>query len=120
MGDLSLNLNRYEFTCSCGCGLDTVDAELVKVLENTRAHFNAPIVITGGNRCEKKNAEIGGSSTSKHLDCKAADFRIEGVHADKVADYLIRSYPDKYGIGRYIGRTHCDTRSGKPARWDKR
>ena len=119
MGDVSLNLNRYEFACSCGCGLDTVDAELVKVLENTRAKFNAPIVITGGNRCKKQNKKVGGSPTSKHLDCKAADFRVEGVSADEVAEYLLRSYPAKYGIGRYVGRTHIDVRP-ETARWDKR
>jgi hypothetical protein len=41
------------------------------------------------------------------------------VHDDKVADYLEEKYPDKYGIGRYIGRTHLDIRKTK-ARWDNR
>ncbi len=119
MGDISKHLNRYEFACSDGCGLDTVDAELVMVIEDVREHFDAPVVITGGNRCKRQNRKAGGSATSKHLDCQAADFRVEGVHADEVAEYLLRKYPAKYGIGRYIGRTHIDVRP-TTARWDKR
>lgn len=119
MNDISLNFSRYEFACSDGCGLDTVDAELVKVLEGVRGEFKAPITITGGNRCEKQNEKVGGAITSKHLVCQAADFRVEGVPADEVAEYLMRLYPAKYGIGRYTGRTHIDVRP-VPARWDKR
>ncbi len=120
MGNLSENFNRYEFSCSCGCDFDAVDAELILVLERLRKHFNAKVTITGGNRCERRNAEVGGSSTSLHQDGKAADVRVEGISADEVADYLERQYPDRYGIGRYLGRTHVDARSGIPARWDRR
>jgi len=118
MGDLSDNFSRHEFKCRCGCGFDTVDAELIKVLEKLRLILGGPrIVISSGCRCQKHNAEIGGSPNSQHLKGKAADIKVERVHPDMVADCLGDSIPDKYGIGRYIDRTHIDVRSTK-ARWD--
>jgi hypothetical protein len=34
---ISENFARSEFRCKCGCGLDTVDTELLRLLENIRA-----------------------------------------------------------------------------------
>ena len=132
MGDLSKNFSRWEFKCKCQqyCrgSQDTVDYELVKVLEDVRSHFrmiyydrreDISIRITSGNRCTEHNADIGGSETSYHVKCKASDFVVTTVHADEVADYLEEKYPDKYGIGRYDGRTHLDVRSDI-GRWDNR
>ena len=119
MGDLSEHFNRYEFACKDGCGFDTVDAELIAVLEDLHAHFDARVFINSGCRCPTNNSKVGGSSTSKHLGGKAADVRVEGIDADTVAEYLLKKYPGKYGIGRYTGRTHIDVREA-PARWDRR
>ena len=119
MGNLSKHFNREEFACSCGCGKDTVDFELIVALEDVRGYFDAPIEITGGNRCKTRNTEIGGSERSQHIHCKASDFKVKGIHENRVADYLESKYPDKYGIGRYNGRTHLDIRKSK-ARWDNR
>ncbi len=120
MGDLSKHFSRAEFSCSCGCGFDTVDAELIVKLEKARAFFDAPLNINSGCRCKKKNKQVGGAEHSPHLDGKAADIRVDAISADSVADYFERLYPEKYGIGRYYGRTHFDVRSGNAARWDKR
>ena len=110
---------REEFACKCGCGFDTVDYELAEVLDDVRRHFDSPVRINSGCRCISHNHRVGGSSHSTHVDGRAADFIVSGIHEDEVADYLETKYPDKYGIGRYNGRTHIDTRSGK-ARWDMR
>lgn len=118
MGDLSRHFFRYEFACKCGCGKDTVDAELIRVLEALRELYG-PITITSGVRCKAHNAEVGGSPKSKHLEGKAADFKVAGLHPDEVSHVLEVKYFDKYGIGRYNGRTHVDVRSAK-ARWDLR
>lgn len=126
MGDISKNLSRREFACQCGCGFDTVDFELAQVIQATADHFakkeglpRVSVFINSGCRCEKHNAAEGGSEGSKHKLGIAADYRIGDVTASDVADYLEKTYPDKYGIGRYNGRTHIDVRSGK-ARWDMR
>lgn len=110
---------RSEFACKCGCGFEAVDVELLQVLTDLREHFNAPVAINSGNRCPSHNRKVGGEAKSKHLYGIAADVRVAGVSADAVADYLEQKYPNKYGIGRYVGRTHIDVRES-PARWDKR
>lgn len=110
--DLSRNFNRSEFACRCGCGFDTVDFMLVMVLEDLRNHFRMPVIVTGKNRCKKRNSETPGASpTSTHMSGKAADVRVVDVPEEDVADYLEMKYPGRFGIGRYIGRTHIDVRS---------
>lgn len=135
MGDLSQRLSRYEFACQCGCGFDTVDAELVQVLEDCADFFQrdlagvdrVKIIITSGARCSIHNEMIGGSPKSQHVAGRAADFTLTAVYHDGearinddiIADYLELQHPNQYGIGRYQGRTHLDTRTGL-ARWDLR
>jgi len=116
---LTEHFTRKEFSCKCGCGFDTVDAELLQVLSDLRGQFNSVVKINSGTRCINHNGNIGGSENSQHLIGRAADIKIALVHEDIVADYLEAAYLDKYGIGRYTGRTHIDTRAEK-ARWDLR
>jgi len=116
---LSEHFKRKEFECQCGCGYDTVDHELILVLEDLRVYFSRPIMINSGCRCMEYNQKVGGSANSLHIEGKAADIRVTGIHENAVADYLEFMYPDKYGIGRYRYRTHIDVRENK-ARWDKR
>lgn len=113
------HFTRKEFECQCGCGMDSVDSELVNVLDDVRDYLGVPVFVTSGNRCKKHNKEIGGSDDSQHLYSKAADFKAPGFSDDLIADYLEKRYPDKYGIGRYKGRTHIDVRPDR-ARWDNR
>ena len=114
---LSKNFKRSEFACKCGCGFDTVDAVLIRVLEDLRTAFlDRPILITSGNRCPKHNKAVGGSPRSQHMTGKAADFRIIGVDPIEVADALADMYPNVFGIGRANNFTHIDVR-GTGARW---
>ena len=93
---------------------------LILVLEDLRAKLGGHrISINSGCRCEAHNRTEGGSSGSMHLQGKAADFRIREIDADTVAAFLEDLYPDRYGIGRYNGRTHIDVRPHK-TRWDNR
>ena len=140
MGDLTDNLSRHEFECQCGCGTDFVDIALPGVLQACKQVFevkyplyNIGININSGTRCMFHNAKVGGKpeeagrpmSGSMHLYGKAADFYLydkdSGIHIndDEVADYLEQRYTNTFGIGRYSGRTHVDTRKTQ-ARWDKR
>jgi len=115
---LSANFSRHEFKCQCGkCDYDTVDSELVTVLQHLRTYFNKPVTITSGNRCPEHNKSIGGATNSYHVRGRAADIVINGVPASEVQDYLESIYPDKYGIGRYSSFTHIDTRTNK-GRWN--
>jgi uncharacterized protein YcbK (DUF882 family) len=116
MGDLSEHFSRKEFECSCGCGTDTVDAELLHVLESIRSVTGAAIKINSGHRCEKHNKSIGGAKNSMHLTGKAADIVVKGISPKDVYENLDIAYKDKYGIGKYETFTHIDVRKTK-ARW---
>ncbi len=137
MGDITKNLSRSEFACPKS-GIDTVDYELALVLQDCVDYFQQKnpdkeisIHINSGNRSPEYNATIAGASkTSKHTEYRAADFFLynkktgifsTAIHINEsdVADYLEHKYSEKFGIGRYVGRNHLDTRSD-PARWDKR
>jgi len=116
--NLSKNFSRAEFKCNCGgCDYDTVDAELIGVLQSLREHFNSPIKVTSGNRCPEYNSSVGGSKNSYHIRGRAADIQVKGVKPIVIQDYLKVVYPGKFGIGSYASFTHLDTRS-KVGRWD--
>lgn len=103
--------------CKCGeCGQDTIDVELITVLERLRTHYDKPIVINSGNRCEAYNKKIGGSKNSQHVKSRAADTVVKGVSSNKVQKQLDEWYPGRYGIGSYDTFTHIDTRRYR-ARW---
>ncbi len=116
---LSEHLKRSDFACNCGCGFDTVDYELIIVVEDIWDFFG-PVANSSACRCVAHNLFSGGSDKSQHIQGKADDFTVAQCPPEVVADYLERKYPDQYGIGRYYNFTHIDVRSGKAARWSGR
>jgi uncharacterized protein YcbK (DUF882 family) len=118
MGDLSTNFSRSEFACKCNCGFDTVDIELIKVLEKIRTHFARPIQINSGCRCKRHNeAEGSTSKKSQHLYGRAADIFIMTVPPEKIAAYVDSKWPGRFGLGVYSSWVHIDSRTDGPARW---
>ena len=115
MGDISKHFNRSEFACKDKCGMDTVDAELLSMLEDVRHHFNQPVIITSANRCVHHNRIVGGGEFSQHLKSRAADIVVKNVHPEDVYNYLDMKY-ENIGLGKYTDFTHVDSR-GKKARW---
>ena len=113
-------MNKYfsksEFECKCGCGFDEVNPKLLKVLTEIRTHFDQPVVITSGNRCEKHNKYVGGVKNSKHIKGIAADIKVKGIDPEDVLAYLDSKYSDTLGVGVYSSWTHVDVRKFK-ARW---
>lgn len=116
MGDISANFSRSEFACKCQCGFDTVDSELLTMLEVIRQKFDARVTVNSGCRCRKYNTKIKGSAQSQHMEGRAADIVVDGVSPSSVQAYVLTLWPDKFGIGSYSGFTHIDSRD-KPARW---
>ena len=53
-------------------------------LEEVRALFNKPIMITSFYRCPELNTKVGGSKTSAHKDGRACDFTVKGVAVEDV------------------------------------
>lgn len=113
MGDLSRHFSRSEFACKDGCGFATVDVKLLELLEVIRKHFNKPVTITSGCRCEKHNKKIGGALNSKHMQGIAADIKVKDVSPEEVYKFVDLFMPNKYGIGLYSTWVHVDVREDK-------
>lgn len=103
---LSEHFSRHEFTCHCGCGNADVSSELVETLEQIRARFGAPVVVTSGRRCESHNRKCGGVTSSQHLVGTAADIHIEGGTPQQIADYAETILPAGC-IGIYPSDVHA-------------
>ena len=116
---LSTHFKRSEFECGCECGFDTVDYQLIKVIEELRVYYKQPIRINSACRCLKHNTAIGSKPTSQHVKGKAADITVSGISPIVVYHRLDTLYPDKFGFGVYDNFNHIDVRSEK-VRWDKR
>jgi len=113
MGDLTLNFDRSEFACKCGCGLDGIDMDTVRALQQIRSTIDKPIIINSGCRCEQHNITVIGSPNSRHLlknRCTAADitaginlldlFLIAGTH---FTEHGMGLYPEKNFIHVDLG-----------------
>lgn len=110
---LAANFKSTEFDCKGrGCCYETIITPLLVVyLQRIRNHFDAPVIINSGYRCNKHNKAVGGASGSKHRTGAAADIKVKGVSPRRVAQYAetigIR------GIGLYDTFVHIDTRTKK-------
>jgi uncharacterized protein YcbK (DUF882 family) len=118
MSKIGSHFDRSEFKCKCGnCDFDTVDAQLITLLEAVRNHFDAPVIINSACRCRAHNSNIGGSPKSQHLYGRAADIVVKGHSPAEVQDVLESFMKGWGGIGSYETFTHVDSRSNGPARW---
>lgn len=73
---------------------DTAIANLkrvAEVLEQVRALFGKPLVISSGYRSPALNASVGGARTSAHLYGLAADFIVPGVTPAETAKAIVRA-----------------------------
>lgn len=109
MRKISPHFYRKEFACPCGCGADTVDAELLELLEAIRERFG-PVFISSGFRCFSQNARVKGAKKSFHTQGKAADIILKGATPGEVAQWLNTAYPDRYAVIEYPRHVHIDVR----------
>lgn len=61
---------------------DAVVANLKRLaerLEQVRAIFHKPVIITSGYRCPELNVAVGGAKDSAHMYGRAADFNVPGA-----------------------------------------
>jgi len=118
---ISANFKRSEFACKCGCGFDTVDVQLLDIVQAVREHFGEPFDINSGCRCKAHNATVGGGSRSQHLLGRAADIDASSgtLNPDRVAEWVMENFPH-ISVGRYNTFTHVDSRTNDPAFWDER
>ena len=90
---------RDEFRCPCPrCGGFPVEPEekLVRLADQVREHFGAPVIVSSGVRCQAHNDELDGSvKNSYHLRGKAMDFCVRGVSGAKLLAY-VKTLPIHY------------------------
>lgn len=115
---LSINFKVSEFCCKgkgC-CSTVKIDETLIAYVQKIRDHFEAPVTINSGYRCEKHNKAVGGARSSNHVKGMAADIVVKDVKPAEVAKYA-ESIGIK-GIGLYETAkdgyfVHIDTRTRK-------
>lgn len=112
---LTEHFSTPEFKCKgklC-CSKIKIDDTLVEFLELIRQHFNEPVTVNSGYRCETHNSKVGGATGSLHVQGKAADISVKNVTPLEVAQYA--ESIGVCGIGLYETTedgyfVHIDTR----------
>lgn len=111
------NFKVNEFACSDGSDVVFISPELVKLLQQIRDHFKAPVTINSGYRTVTKNKAVGGATQSQHLYGMAADITVQGVTPKRVYNYADKLLPYSGGVGLYSTFVHVDVRTTK-SRWN--
>ena len=110
------NFRVSEFSCSDCSDVVFISPELVKLLQQIRDHFKAPITINSGYRTVSHNSKVGGAAYSQHLYGMAADIVVKGVNPKEVYVYADQLLQHAGGVGLYDTFVHVDVRSTK-SRW---
>ena len=110
----SEHFKESELECRCGCGLCNATSELLELAEGVRAVLGAAMVVHSCCRCEKHNAAVNGSATSKHLSGQAMDFHAVGISPSETYRAIVAAYEDGLlpslgGVGLYSWGVHIDT-----------
>lgn len=102
---------REEFRCPCSrCGgfPKEPDGKLVRLADQVREHFGAPMTISSGVRCQAHNDELKGSAkNSYHVRGKAIDFTVRGYTAAQVLAY-VNTLPVHYAYAIDGSYVHMD------------
>lgn len=99
-GDIK-HFRREEFGCKCGgmyCNGYPVEPDelLLTVADRVRDHFDAPMYVSSGIRCQQWNIIQGGASGSRHKKGKAMDFYVAGKTANEVLAYVKKQPEIRY------------------------
>lgn len=86
------NFKESDFKCTCKkkyCDgyngrKNKCYMKLIMFAQYIRNYYDKPVYISSGVRCKKRNAQVGGVKTSKHLVFKAMDFKVGNLKASEV------------------------------------
>lgn len=99
-----------EFACKCGdafCDGFPVQPNriLLELSDDVREHFDTPMVVSSGVRCEIHNENVGGAAASRHKYGKAVDFCIPGKTAVQILAHVKQDSRVRYAYdidGTYV------------------
>lgn len=119
------NFKVEEFKCGCKGNCTGYPAKLstnlLKNLQKVRDKYG-PVTITSGERCEKYNNSLTGSSkTSYHLKGKAVDFKIDKCSTEsgrKGVMRFLKTLPNYHYTYCNLGNSHPNM--GKAIHYDVR
>ena len=111
------HFKREEFNCHC-CGIEKMDDEFLRRLDQARDLAGVPFGILSGYRCPKHNAEVG-SKALNHPRGKAADIRTNiGPHRILVLQGLILAGFRRIGIAKtFIHADSMDSEGSPVSCW---
>ena len=69
-----------------------MQALCLNVLEPIREKIGKPVKISSGFRCPALNKLIGGSTTSQHMEGKAADIHVDGMTTEELFLYICENF----------------------------
>ena len=112
-----------EFRCPC-CGRSDTAATLVFWLDVLRRAVGRPVKVNSGFRCERRNVQVGGASSSRHLIGCAADLATPaGVRYDDFVGFARRFAGEGWEIVTYDSGTYFHLavpRDQRSVLWDGR
>lgn len=101
-------------TCDQGCCDVGCATELMEKCDAIRAACGFPLVITSGYRCERRNAEVGGSKDSSHVKGLAADIScVDSAKRLKILSAAIACGVTRIGVAKSF--IHIDIDKDKPS-----
>ena len=69
---------------------------LVRLAQRVRSHFDAPVIITSGVRCQTHNRNVGGVEGSWHRMGSAMDLAVRGVPGETVLKFVLEQPQTRY------------------------
>lgn len=85
---LSNNFKVSEFLQNDGMNYLKLDMKLVNILQKVRDKYGKAVKVTSGYRSPSYNKNVGGVTTSHHLNGQAADFKVSGVSKNTILAYV--------------------------------
>lgn len=78
-----------EFDCSC-CRRNEMDAVFLQELDDLRARYGKPLIVSSGYRCPTHNQRVSSTgATGPHTTGRAADLRVSRADARRLVGIAI-------------------------------
>lgn len=106
------SISEFDSPDAPGSGVN-MHQELLELLDEMRAIYGKPIVITSGYRTPEHNAKVGGVDTSSHLKGLAVDIAIKN-NTERYEIIRIAMLLGIKRIGTGSGFVHIDIDNSKP------
>jgi len=96
----------HEFVCPC-CGVVYVAKSLVFWLDVIRRAVGIPLVVSSGYRCTRRNDQVGGAISSRHMiGCAADILKPKSMAYEDFVKMCERFKGDDFELVKYATKTY--------------